>query len=372
MESTSKDKLIEERFKTLKQRPDFEQRWAEEKEKRYHLLSIGQLVGKQFGWDLRKIEDWCFEQGFDGLEIRLQDSDFFKEIGQLNGLAKFKPRGILTVHLSDWAMWLDFYLQRQEALMKKFNTKENIIKYFGDNDPTVLVKRLAVELDLAKSLGARAATWHAMNIDYNEILFDEPAYADNEIIDIVQMLIAEIININQTSANLLSIENGSSVDRGIRRFAEYQRLFASKSLAGVGITFDTAHRAATLLQERDQTIPVDNLIAQELKDNPDLVSRIRLVHLSDTLPGSALKKSISQEQLEKANNDFWYKRVLVRDVVIDDHVPLGFVIKSGKKILDSISQNRQDKVIVVSELRHESFASLEKAIIIQKYNLCYD
>ncbi len=373
MEMQDKDKLIQEKFDNLIQPENLVQLWTEEKKKRYQLLSISSLVINVLGRDLPRIEEWCLEQGFDGMEIRIQDFVGFKEGFDSSLLEKFKPQGIITVHLSDWSSWIPLYRNDSKALLKTFYSSANVIKYFGGENPDIIIDRLDRELDIAGRLGVKAATWHANQIDYDDILFGEKQYSDQEIIEIVSEFSEKLIGRNSGYSQILSLENGSAIDRGVRRFKDFKELFTNPALSEVGITFDTAHMTAVLSQEvGSKDKPIDQQIFEELQSNPDALKKIRAVHLSDSMTTSSFIKEASPEQLKKAKEDFWYKRELVRDVVVDDHIPIGFVFQAAKQVLELVSSNTKNKLSVVWELRPGDFASLKKSIDIQKVNILYE
>ncbi|MDD5342368.1 MAG: hypothetical protein PHI73_03460 [Patescibacteria group bacterium] len=367
MELTSKDKLIEEKFKALKPPADFDLLWKKEKSARFQLLSVNSLIIKEFNRDLSRIENWCLEQGFDGMEIRIQDFIGFTENFDPNPLKKIRFQGNLTVHLSDWASWIPFYKQDQARLLRTFYTPANVRKYFSGDKPEVMIERLTRELDIAGELDARVATWHANQIDYDDILFGDRKYSDQAVISAVRQFTEDLIKRDSGFAKLLTLENGSAIDRGVRRLADFREIFINRDLNEVGVTFDTAHSVAVLGQEAgDRPDSIDQRIKKELADNPEILKRIKAVHLSDSLTTKEFTKEASPDQLKKAKADFWYKRQIVRDVVIDDHIPVGFVFKSAKTVLEMISANSDGKLCVIWELRPASFEVLKQAIILQK------
>lgn len=372
-----KDNLIIQRFNSIADiKKDFSNLWKKEKEKRFYLISLNSAIGETFKWDLPKIEQWCFDLGFDGIELRLQDFLDSCSVLNLNILKRFKPNGIITCHLSDWNRWIDLYKDNKDALISGFYSKQNIIKYFGGDKPEVLIDRLSRELEIAEELKAKAVTWHANQIDYDEILFNKRSFTDDEVIKSVKSFLEGLFKFrkdNLVFLNFFSLENGSGVDCGVRRFGNFQSIFSSNFLANLSITLDTAHLLSALFRELGKpVVDAEEAIIRELKLSPKLLQKIRVIHLSDTLFTPSYLEKVSKKDLEKAERDFWYKRELVKNNVIDDHLPLGFSLKSAQKILDLISSCNKEKIYVVSELRADSFEVLEKSLQLQKWQICFD
>jgi len=377
MNSKEKNKLIIRRINSAVDcKKDLNDLWKKEREKRFYLISLNSTIGEAFQWDLSRIEQWCFDLGFDGMEIRLQDFLGYSPESKLKKLRDFRSKGIITCHLSDWNQWIDLYRNNQKELLRSFYTNENIEKYFGGNRPEIIQERLCQELEITNELKAKAATWHANQIDYDEILFSSRNYTDKEVIESVKSFLEELMkfkNDNLASLNLLSLENGSGVDRGVKRLGDFQLIFSSNVLANLSITLDTAHLLSVLFRESEKSIvDAEDTIIQELKLSPKLLQRIQVIHLSDTLFTPSYLKKASKKDLEKAERDFWYKRELVKNNVIDDHLPLGFSLKTAQKILDLISSCNKEKIYVVSELRADSFEVLEKSLQLQKWQICFN
>lgn len=114
MKRDDKKMEILERHKIIRPDiPNIKRLWAEEIAKHKHVLSVSSSMAKACGWEAKKVKDYCLSLGFNGAEIRFQNSGNSVEV--LETLAK-DENFLLTAHLSDFAHWLYSPKQIQDLM----------------------------------------------------------------------------------------------------------------------------------------------------------------------------------------------------------------------------------------------------------------
>lgn len=331
----SKSALIEERSRKLARvdRHTLKRAWEKNRGNYDHLISIQGVISEHFGWNLGRLINWAKGLGFDGVEIRAETIARY--------LDQPLPKDtVIGVHLSDKASWTSLWSTDPKKVRWAFGSLAVARAYLGYTSRAGMVESLKAEIETGRGLGARYFVFHASEIDCDSVL-------SGQLQDDKPVLAAATKLIRELGCPELLIENAPIHEAGAHDSEQLIRL--SDSLDHAGLVLDTSHLQVYLFgyqKVAEMTSEVQKIRGQ---------AEIEVVHLSE----SSLRPSrIHRGQREK---DFWKRRALVLESIVDDHLPVGRSIQKPWEILEAAGAP-----IVTHELKAETFELLEQSLLIQQ------
>ncbi|WP_303006273.1 TIM barrel protein [Romboutsia ilealis] len=226
---------------------------------------------------------------------------------------------IKGVHLMHYPVWLDFWNEDEDGIFEEFNSKEDIINYYGKLDKKVIVDKYREEIKIAEKLNAEYAVFHVSNVRTKHCFNYEFTYTDKEVVDATIEIVNEIFRGLNTNITIL-FENLwwpglRMTDQELVKYFIENIEYEHK-----GFMLDTGHLLNTNLDINTEEEGIDYLI-ETVKNLGDMKEFIKGIHLSKSLSGKYVKNQIEKyKKIEidsnKANNEIIY-----HILKIDEHKP---------------------------------------------------
>jgi hypothetical protein len=290
-------------------------------------------------------------QGFDGLELMVCGPDD-RDI--------LRPAFVTGIHMSLFGSWLDFWNGDRAAVLKEFDTEENIRSCFGGTDPMALVRRFREDLDHAEEYGAEYVVFHVSDCSTEEVFTRKFRHSDQEVI----LGVCEILNFlfsDKQTGPMLLLENLWYPGLDFTRPEMTALLLDGIRYPNKGIMLDTGH-----LLHTDPTIRTQQeglaYIHRRLDAHGDLVKWVKGVHLNQSITGAYLSRVAAEPPVLKETYPQRQWQLLDYVLRADTHKPYAC---SG--VGDLI--RRIDPKYLVYELITRDRAEHRQALWIQKQAL---
>ncbi len=329
--------LIQERARSLERisRSELRRAWEQYKGDRLHFVSVQPILSEHFDWNLDELAKWASELGFDGLELRAETISRWQN--------QKPPQDVeIGIHLSDKAYWTSLWSIDPKRIRWAFGSFAVASDYLGYTDSKQMVESLRREIVTGRELRSRYFVFHASEIDYDAVI-------SGQLQDDKPVLAAAAQLLQELSCPEILIENAPPHEAGAHGSQEIIHL--SQLFGHARFALDTSH-----LQVYLYSLQNGAEISEEIRGlRLDSRIAISVVHLSE----SALRTSSSGRgpRLE----DFWERRKLTIELVVDDHLPVGQSLKNPWEILEAAGAP-----IVTHELKAETFELLEQALLVQQ------
>ncbi|QSX08367.1 TIM barrel protein [Alkalibacter rhizosphaerae] len=263
------------------------------------------------------------------------------------------------IHMTYWPTWLDFWRGNKEALKKQFLNMENVAFYYGDFDPTVLIKKYQQELKTALELKMEYAVVHVSHVEVEDTYTWDFKYSDEEVLDAT----AEFINATMEGmdpAIALLFENLWWPGLNFKDPEATAAFFEKIHYPNKGFMLDIGHLMITnpLLRDLEEA---GAYILEVLKQNQSMIPYIRGIHLNQALTGQYVSQDHGKRLEEmRCCDDYWDMLGHAREHIgnIDQHTPFGH-----GSIRDIIALIQPD--FLVYEFLPEDRDSLTKMILFQ-------
>lgn len=212
-----------------------------------------------------------------------------------------------------------FWNEDEDGIFEEFNSKEDIINYYGKLDKKVIVDKYREEIKIAEKLNAEYAVFHVSNVRTKHCFNYEFTYTDKEVVDATIEIVNEIFRGLNTNITIL-FENLwwpglRMTDQELVKYFIENIEYEHK-----GLMLDTGHLLNTNLDINTEEEGIDYLI-ETVKNLGDMKEFIKGIHLSKSLSGKYVKNQIEKyKKIEidsnKANNEIIY-----HILKIDEHKP---------------------------------------------------
>ncbi|MEA5040159.1 MAG: sugar phosphate isomerase/epimerase [Clostridiaceae bacterium] len=294
----------------------------------------------------------CASLGCDGLEVICDD----RYGGPLpeHGL-------VIGYHLCFWPDWLDFWQGNEQALLRKFGSRDAWVSFYGGETREALLRYYRADLARAERLGAHYAVFHVSDASIEEQFLYQWKHTDEEIIDGAADLLNEVLDGREPPFPIL-LENQWWPGLRLTDPALTARLLARVRCRNKGILLDTGHLLNTNPALRTET-EAAAYIHHILDLHGPLAAQIRGVHLHCSLSGAyvqahtgILPPDLAEDYLTRYGQN--YAHVLQ----IDRHLPWTDPAIAG--VLRQISPE-----FLVHELAGSGRPEKEQAVRIQAETL---
>ena len=217
--------------------------------------------------------------GFDGLELMVCGPDD-RDI--------LHPGFVEGLHMSLFGCWLDFWNGDRSAVLKEFDTEENVRSCFGGTNPMALVRKFREDLDHAEAYGAEYVVFHVSDCTTEEVFTRRFRHTDREVIRGACQILNLLFEDRQTGPMLL-LENLWYPGLDFTNPEMTELLMDGIRYPNKGIMLDTGH-----LLHTDWTIRTQQeglaYIHRQLDAHGDLVKWVRGVHLNQSLTGEYMRR----------------------------------------------------------------------------------
>lgn len=220
---------------------------------------------------------------FDGVELMCFEQDERQIIP--------KER-VIGLHMACPNCWVDFWNGDLSACRKVMDSDENIRAVFGGLEPEALLAHFRRELAHARDYGAEYVVFHASDCSAEEEFTGRYAHSDEEVIDACCSLLNALMPEDGEGPALL-LEN--LWVPGLR-FTEpklTERMLEGVRYPNKGIMLDTGHLMHTNPHLRTQSEYLA-YINGLLDRHGELCSRIRGIHLNQSLTGALMRRTMRE------------------------------------------------------------------------------
>jgi len=262
--------------------------------------------------DMADVSKWCHEIGCDGLEIIWDHNVYHGE----------RPGHDLAIgyHLMFWADWLDFWLEDEEALMRKFGSWDFVREYYRGDNRQAMVDFYRRDFAHAVEVGAQYVVFHVSDVSIEECFTFDFAHTDEQVIDASLELINQVFD-GQDYPFALLVEN-----QWWPGFTFTDPLMTQRLLDGIehpdkGIMLDTGHLIHTDRTIDDEASAIA-YINRMLDEHGALSQRIRGMHLHQSTSGPYMRQAVGKLP-DDLDGDYWQKfaRCYQHVLNIDEHQP---------------------------------------------------
>jgi len=264
-------------------------------------------------------------EGFDGVELMYYGEDERQII---------PPDAVIGYHIKSFTApyWLDFYKDNKKELKAEFGSMELCYEYYGSDSPKILAQEMRDELERAISFGAEYVVVHVSDCSIEESFTGRYKHSNSEVISAV----CEIINEVFVGENLpmLLLENLWVPGLTLTDVTTTQMLLDGVTYSNTGIMLDTGHFIHTDTSIRTQQEGI-TYIHKMLDAHGDLISRIKGVHLNQSLTGEYFEKIKQNPPALKVNYNERVTQLFEHIFKLDLHKP--FNDPSIKELIKRIS-----------------------------------
>ncbi len=194
------------------------------------------------------------------------------------------PADLLTgYHLLFYADWLDFYLQREPALMKKFGSWEMVEKVYGSRTPKAFFRQFRDDLDRAIGWNARYVVFHVADVSLEECYTYRFLHSDWEVLETTVEFINQLLDGVAPTFDFL-VENQWWPGFTFTDPQKTEYLLSHIRFPRVGIMLDTGHLMNTNPAIRTQSDGVDYILSM-LQAHGSLSKSVKGMHFHQSLSG---------------------------------------------------------------------------------------
>ena len=304
---------------------------------------------ERFLGDSNKIKEFLDEHDLQGLEI-IQTSPWKPE--------SVSPSLIHGLHMRFWPIWLDFWKNDKDELVRQFDDLGSYRQYYGGETWDCILEYYHNEIKTACDMGVKYIVFHASHVQLEHCYNYKFTYNDEEIVDAFIEMINKLFKDISADFDLL-FENQwwpglTLLDKKIAsKFME--RINYPKK----GFMLDIGHMMNTNTELKTEAEGVEYIL-KVLQNLEELSSSIKGIHLNSSVSGKYVKKKIEDWGGFNNSERFFdrYLKVFEHIARIDRHVP--FSNPSIKRVIDYINPQ-----YLVYEFITNSYEELEQFVTAQ-------
>ncbi len=302
---------------------------------------------KRFNYSSKTMSSFLRKCELDGIEML--NPIMWKE-------ESIPQKEIKGVHLKYYPIWLDFWKENKEEVLRQFKTMDKAKQYYGGTTRKAIIEHYKKEIEIATEIKAEYVVFHVSHIELEHAYNYNFTYSDSEVIDATIELVNEIFKDLDTDIMLL-FENLWWPGLTLLDKKMVLRLFEGVKYRNKGIMLDTAHLMNTNLYLKDEREGIEYLV-KTIENLGELKYLIKGIHLNSSLSGGYVLKEITRNRLEKPTFEEMNSNILKHIINIDCHKP--FHHKDIVKVINMVNPQ-----YVVYEFITSSVEQLEEYIAIQ-------
>lgn len=311
------------------------------------LLSISDdtwSLGK-FGRDTIRIERFLEENGLHGLELMKWQNP------PDNPIPKDK---VIGRHLIFYPMWLDFWKEDRQALLRHFDSEENCFRYYNARSRQELVDNYRRDLTDSSDMGVEYVVFHVSHSTVEDAYAKSFPYSDGEVIDAFIEMINEILEGVDIGYTLL-FENHWFPGLTFLDKRAAEELIDGVRYPEKGFVLDIGHLMNTDARRRTGSDAVEYMLGV-LNRLGGAVRHIKAIHLNNADAGVDVTEALAGGAYDPA--DTFENRLVaaMRHVgKMDPHKPFGH--PDIQKVIDAVKPE-----YLVYELASDTFEELQIAV----------
>lgn len=269
---------------------------------------------------------------------------------------------IVGWHLGFYCDWLDFWLQDEEALLKKFGDLKTIEAFYGGLKREALIEFFESDLERAAKSGAEYVVFHVSDVSIEEGYTYEWLHTHEQVIVESVNLINRLLDGKDYKFKFL-MENLHWAGLTFEHAEHTKMLIDGVNYSKKGLLLDTGHLFCTNTDIKNEAEGIDYTL-KKMREHEDLLEYIEAIHLHKSISGNYVKNNTGY--LPNLPKDYFdrfavgYSHILK----IDRHQP--FYNQRVREILEFVKPS-----YLVHELSGDSKKIREARLAVQLKASCY-
>jgi hypothetical protein len=312
----------------------------------YRLLSFSddEYSLKKFNGKAENVEGFLSRNSLDGLELMRWE----------NPKKDAVPMGkVIGRHMPFWPIFLDFWREDHDSLLKQFDTAENYHGYYFAETKGEFINARRNELLDAAEMRVQYVVFHISHARLEDCYTGRFSYCDEEVINAFIELLNEILNGVSASYQIL-FENHWLPGLTFLDGMLAMKLLDRVAYPNKGFVLDISHLMNTNSSIKDEKEAV-RYILEKMEQLGEARQYIRAIHLNSSILGT--RKITGQYETEK---DFMTRLISAMRHVgeMDPHNP--FKDREILRVLDMVQPE-----YLVYELASKTLSDLHTAVTMQ-------
>lgn len=226
---------------------------------------------------------------------------------------------IIGWHLGFYCDWLDFWLEDEEALLKKFGDLKTVEMFYGGLKKETLIDFFAQDLERAEASGAEYVVFHVSDVSIEEGYTYKWLHSHEQVISEAAKLVNLLME-GKTYKFKFLMENLHWAGLTYERVEETKLLLDEVKYENKGLLLDIGHLFCTDTSIKNESEGIKYTL-KKMWEHEDLLHYIKAIHLHKSISGSYVKNNVGElpelpaDYFEKFA--FTYKHILN----IDRHQP---------------------------------------------------
>jgi hypothetical protein len=303
-----------------------------------------------FDNDSRQVEDFLNRNRLDGFEL-IFHGNFTT--------GPYPEQSIHGIHMCYWPVWLDFWRGDEKALLRQFQTHDNIKHYYGGMNKKSLIDQCRAEFKRAQELKAGYVVFHVSHVELDHIYDWDFTYNDWDVLKAAAELANEVFGYEDRGVAVL-FENLWWPGLNFMSPKLVKEFYDLIAYPRKGFMLDTGHLMITNRKLTDE-VEACEYILDMATSLGRLKNEIKGIHLSKSFAGEYLNLDHgAKKQGLTEIEDIWERNIEARKhiIKIDQHNP--FEESVIKKVIDDLQPD-----YVIYELLPKNLIELEAVVTIQ-------
>lgn len=243
------------------------------------------------------------------------------------------PKKIIKgVHLKYYPVWLDFWNNNSEELLRQFGNMDEVRSYYGGSTRESMIEDYRKEIQVADKMGAQYVVFHVCHVELAHVYTYDFTYSDEEVIDATADLVNEIFEGLDTNIQIL-FENLWWPGLTMINKEMVSRLLDKVRYSNKGFMLDTGHLMNTNFNLKDEKQGIQYIL-DTISNLGELKNYIKGIHLNCSLSGEYVMEETKKQSKCELIYDEIKERVLFHVMKLDMHKP--FKDRDVKKIIELV------------------------------------
>lgn len=303
----------------------------------------------RFQDDYKQIDKFLKKHSLNGLEM-IQCTQWDEE--------QIPSSMIKGLHMRFWPIWLDFWRNDKEELLKQFGDEASYIHYYGGGSRDSIMECYHNEIKTACDMGVKYVVFHISHVQLEHCYNYQFTYTDEEIIEAFIEMINQLMDGIEAKFDLL-LENQWWPGFTLLNKRATARLIEGIGYCKKGFMLDIGHlmNTNTELSTEEEAVEYTLKVLEDLKE---ISGYIKGIHLNSSLSGEYVKKQIQDGAGYNTEESFFdnYLKAFRHIAQIDRHLP--YTHPSIKRVIEFVKPQ-----YLVYEFITDSYEKLEQYVTVQ-------
>lgn len=270
-------------------------------------------------------------RGFDGVEL-MYIEPIESETLSSHPFA-IAPKHVVGLHMRYFPSWIALWRGDKNALIREFDSLENVERLFGGCDRDALIRVFREDLKRAHQYGAEYVVFHVSQASIEETFTWRYRYTDEEVIDASSEILNEVFA-KEDGSMVLLLENLWQPGFTFTSPENTRRLLEKVNYPNTGLMLDTGHlmHTDTSLATEEEAL---RYIHRRLDEHGDLTKKIRGVHLHQSLTGSYSKAVMADPPAMSPTFAERMNQMYTHAFKVDRHEP--FTVNGVDRLIERIN-----------------------------------